>query len=144
MKNENDKIQAFLRKKLQGEHISSLAYLVLNVQSSLQSLESEPKLKAFCTDLVGFGRELFDMLNEMIVGGIMNHDYLQGVFIHELGLHVKCWPLHITPTCLSLLARVLVCRLQQQGLKKRKGEEEKVGVAQQTVDDPLAVGIWKG
>ena len=141
VKNDNEKIQAFLKKKLQGEHISSLAYLVLNLQSSLQSLESETKLKSFSTDLVGFGRELFDMLNAMILSGVMNHDYLQGVFIHELGLNVKCWPLHITPTCLSLLARVLVCRLQQQSSRKQNGKE---GVAQQPMDDPLAVGIWKG
>lgn len=147
VKNESSKMQAFLKKKLQAEHISSLAGLVQNIHSTLQSLEDEPKLKAFCAELVSFGRDLFDMLNEMIMSGVMNHEYLQGVFIHELGLSMKCWPLHITPTCLSLLARVLVCRLQQQSLKKQekeRDEKEKKGAAQPSLDDPLAVGIWKG
>ena len=131
-------MQTFLRKKLQAEHISSLAWLVQNVHSSLQSLEGDPKLKTFSTDLVGFGRDLYDMLNEMIMNGVINHEYLQGVFVHELGLNTKCWPLHIAPTSLSLLARVLICRLQQHSLKKQGDEKE------QAVDDPLAVGIWKG
>ena len=150
VKNENPSIQAFLRKKLQAEHISSFAWLVQNIHSSLQSLEGESKAKAFSTELVIFGRDLFDMLNEMIMSGVMNHEYLQGVFVHELGLNTKCWPLHITPTCLSLLARVLVCRLQQQSLKKQENEREEkekegeVATQQQSLDDPLAVGIWKG
>ena len=148
VKNENVNIQAFLKKKLQVEHISSFAWLVQNIHSSLQSFENEPKLKGFCTDLVTFGRDLFDMLNDMIMSGVMNHEYLQGVFIHELGLNTKCWPLHITPTCLSLLARVLVCRLQQQSVKKQereKEEREREGASlQPSLDDPLAVGIWKG
>ena len=142
MKNESSNMQAFLKKKLQAEHISGLAWLVQNIHSSLQSLESETKLKAFCTDLVSFGRDLLDMLNDMIMSGVMNHEYLQGVFIHELGLNTKCWPLHITPTCLSLLAHVLVCRLQQQSVKKQEREKEER--EQQSLDDPLAVGIWKG
>ena len=143
VKNENSKMQAFLKKKIQAEHISGLAWLVHNIHSSLQSFESETKLKAFCTDLVSFGRDLLDMLNDMIMSGVMNHEYLQGVFIHELGLNTKCWPLHITPTCLSLLARVLVCRLQQQSVKKQEKEKEEKE-QQQPQDDPLAVGIWKG
>ena len=143
VKNENSKMQAFLKKKIQAEHISGLAWLVQNIHSSLQSFESETKLKAFCTDVVSFGRDLLDMLNDMIMSGVMNHEYLQGVFIHELGLNTKCWPLHITPTCLSLLARVLVCRLQQQSVKKQEKEKEEKE-QQQPQDDPLAVGIWKG
>ena len=142
VKNENLNMQAFLKKKLQAEHISGLAWLVQNIHSSLQSFENEPKLKAFCTELVSFGRDLLDMLNDMIMSGVMNHEYLQGVFIHELGLNTKCWPLHITPTCLSLLARVLVCRLQQQSVKKQQKKKEEG--EQQMLDDPLAVGIWKG
>lgn len=153
VKNNNSNIQAFLKKKIQAEHVSSFAWLVQNIHSSLQNLESAPniesdmKLQVFCTELIGFSRILFDMLNEMIMSGVMNHEYLQGVFIHELGLNTKCWPLHITPTCLSLLGRVLVCRLQQQSLKKKeedKDERERATAQQQSLDDPLAVGIWKG
>lgn len=142
VRNENRSMQKYLREKLQPEHISCLAWLVQNVESTLSmgdSKSDEVKSKIVSNlgeeDLRVFASELMEMMHEMIMNGAINHDVLQGILLHELGLNTRCWPLHVTPTSLSLLGRVLVCRLQQHQSEDKK---------QRSDDDPLAVNIWKG
>lgn len=97
----------------------------------------------FITELSSVGMELMEMLQEMIVSGVIGQQYLQGVLLNELGLSAKCWPLKIPPASLSLLGRVLVCRLGEgQGGTMTAPAEGKNG--DKNGDDPLAVNIWKG
>ena len=134
-----------LGKKLLPEHVSCLAWLVLNVDSTQQSIVKEPKSKLATSlgdSLVLFGTSLMTVIQEMIMSGAINHDYLQGVLLHELGLHTKCWPLSISPMTLSLLGQVLVCRLQKQAAER--GTEDGQDKLPAQNDDSLAVSIWKG
>lgn len=142
VRSDDRNMQEYVHKKLQPEHISCLAWLIHNVESTLskgESKSSEVKSKVVSNlgeeDLRSFASELMEMVHEMIMTGAINHGLLQGVLLHELGLNTRCWPLHVTPMSLSLLGRVLVCRLQRH----QSGEER-----QRSDDDPLAVNIWKG
>lgn len=126
-------VRAFMAKKLQHEHISVLASLLLNTDCS--SAQGDSKLKAV-SELEQFGAftgMLTDMVHEMVIGGMIGQDRLQGVLLHELGLNHKCWPLNLSPSILSLLARVLICRLQYQSTHPT-----------QSCDDTLTLSIWKG
>lgn len=142
VRSEHRNMQEYVHKKLQPEHLSCLAWLIHNIESTLSKGESksgEVKSKIVSNlgeeDLRSFASELMEMVHEMIMSGAINHGLLQGVLLHELGLNTRCWPLHVTPMSLSLLGRVLVCRLQRH----QSGEER-----QRSDDDPLAVNIWKG
>ena len=124
-------VQKLVREKVQAEHVSCLAWMVQNLDTLISMFDSNSKPEYnFSSELVEVGSDLMEMLQEMIVGGVINQQYLQGVLLNELGLSAKCWPLHIPPASLALLGHVLVCRLGEgQG---RNG------------DDCLAVNIWKG
>ena len=142
VRNENRTMQKYLHEKLQPEHVSCLAWLIQNVESTLskEELKSDGVKSKIVSnlgeeDLQCFASELMEMTHEMIMNGAIDHDVLQGILLHELGLNTRCWPLHVTPTSLSLLGRVLVCRLQQHQSDDKK---------QRSDDDPLAVNIWKG
>ena len=124
-------LRKFVQDNLCAEHISCLAWLVQNVDVLISMLDSSSKVESsFVLELAGFGSDLMDMLQAMIVSGVIGQQYLQGILLNELGMSAKCWPLKITHSSLSLLGRVLVCRLGEEG---GKGE-----------DDRLAVNIWKG
>lgn len=134
--NKDATIQNFIRERLQAEHISCLAWLVQNVDALISMLNASSKVEpSLNSELAGFGSDLMEMLQEMIVGGLIGQQYLQGVLLNELGLSTKCWPLHIPPASLSLLGRVLVCRL---------GEGQGNGNGAKNGDDRLIVNIWKG
>lgn len=79
-----------------------------------------------------------EMVQEMIVSGIINRQYLHSVLLNELGLNAKCWPLQVTPAALSLLGRVLVCRFGE-GYGNGGGDG-----GSKSEDDHLTVNIWKG
>ena len=132
--NRDPALQKFVRDSLQAEHVSCLAWLVQNVDALISMLDSSTKVEAgFVSELTGLGSDLIEMLQEMIVSNVIGQQYLQGVLLNELGLSAKCWPLHIPHASLSLLGRVLVCRL---------GEGQEGGA--RSVDDRLTVNIWKG
>ena len=125
-------VRAFMTKRLQHEHISVLASLFLNTDCSAQA---DGKLKAVLEleDFGVFTGMLTEMIHEMVIEGMIGQDRLQGVLLHELGLNHKCWPLNLSSSVLSLLARVLICRLQYHGTHLT-----------QSSDDTLALSIWKG
>ena len=148
-------LQKLFQDKLRPELISQLAWLILNIGSITASSSPSSSSTASATattgvrekregkkakatsglrdELAAVGAELMEMVHEMILND-SSHHMLHGVLLHELGLSIKCWSLQIPSASLSVLGRVLVCRLQRQG---------QVGVAT-TGDDQLTVNIWKG
>lgn len=126
-------LQKYVRDSLQAEHVSCLAWLVQNVDMLISMLDSGSKVEVgFASELASLGSDLMEMVQEMIVSDLIGQQYLQGILLNELGMSAKCWPLHIPHASLSLLGRVLVCRIGegQEGVKNG--------------DDRLAVNIWKG
>ena len=78
VKNANSSFQKYVQKKITVEHISSLALLVQNLDTVMSTVGSNSKLDAsFCSDLSGFGFNLMELLQEMIVNGIINRQCLQ-------------------------------------------------------------------
>lgn len=138
VRNKDPGIQKYLREKIHTEHISCLAWLVQNLDALIVMVDSSSKKEAnFNVELVGLGADVMEMLQEMVMNGIVGHQYLQGVLLNELGLNAKCWPLKVSSAALSLLGRVLVCRLEE-GVGMGNGGGRNGG------DDPLTVNIWKG
>ena len=142
-------VRKMLQDKMKTEFVSQLAWLVLNVGSNGDSSPSptpsgrtkrgakKARLSATGTstvkqDFSSLGLTLMEMVHEMIVDDATRH-LLHDVLLHELGLTAKCWSLSIPPTSLSVLARVLVCRLYMQNQDNSSSE-----------DDPLALAIWRG
>lgn len=119
-----------MTKKLQHEHVSVLASLFMNTTDPSAQGDSS---KTRAVELGAFASMLTDTIHEMVIGGMIGHDRLQGVLLHELGLNPKCWPLNVSPSVLSLLARVLICRLQYNSTHNP-----------QSPDDTLTLSIWKG
>ena len=141
-----------LQDKLKNEHVVQLAWLIQNVGSVRNHAPNHtptggpkhrepkkvrrvtPEVPAAKQNLLELGTELMDMVHEMIMSDSSRH-LLHDVLLHELGLTAKCWSLAIPPASLSVLGRVLVCRLYWQN------QEESAEGAE---DDPLLVGIWRG
>lgn len=146
---EHSGTQKLLQDKLRPEIISQLAWLILNIGSSsgqvtgTMSLRTREKREAkkgksnvlsLKQELSTLGLELMEMVHEMILND-SSHHMLHDVLLHELGLTTKCWSLAIPLASLSVLGRVLVCRLQRQS----QGQEEA-----RTGDDQLTINIWRG
>ena len=155
VQSEHVGLQKLFQNKLRPELISQLAWLVQNI-GSISSISSSSSLgasaatpsgttrekregkngKASLTlrnDLARVGSEVLEMVHDMILMD-SSHHMLHGVLLHEMGLSIKCWSLQIPPTSLSILGRILVCRLQRSG---HLGMET-------SADDQLTVNIWKG
>ena len=142
--------RTILQDKLKPEHVSQLAWLIQNVGSTTSHTPrhahmggakretGKGRLVAGAStakqDLSKLGLELMEMVHEMIMSDSSRH-LLHDVLLHELGLSAKCWSLSVPPSSLSVLGRVLVCRLYWQS------QEESAEGAE---DDPLSVGIWRG
>ena len=154
VQSEHAGLQKLFQDKLRPELISQLAWLVQNVGSIPSS--SPPSLGASAAtpssaarekregkngkassalrdELVGVGSELLEMVHDIILMD-SSHHMLHGVLLHEMGLSIKCWSLQIPLTSLSILGRILVCRLQRPGQL----------AVETSGDDQLAVNIWKG
>ena len=154
-----------LHDKLKPEVVSQLAWLILNVGScgreasdgggggsaaasgggrpGLSAREKRETKKArrlgepgVKRELASLGTEVMEMVHEMILGDSTHH-LLHDVLLHELGLTAKCWSLSIPHASLSVLGRVLVCRLHRQNQAEGEG-------ATTSSDDPLALSIWNG
>lgn len=126
-------VRTFVTKKLQHEHVSVLASLFMNTTDpSAKDGGGDPMPKG--VELGAFASVLTEAIHEMVIGGMIGQDRLQGVLLHELGLNPKCWPLDLSPAVLSLLARVLICRLQYHSTHHQP----------QSPDDTLTLSIWKG
>ena len=126
-------VHRLLCDKLQPEHISALSYLIQNTDS--KTLADSGRQVLLEADQFGsFAADLSEMVHKMIMEDVIGRERLQGVLLHELGLSTRCWPLQVSPTVLSLLARVLVCRLQYQSVQAPESE----------CDDSLILLIWKG
>ncbi len=142
-KSENGKLQEFLRESIRVEHVSGLAWLVQIVELSLigsvdntgdenaHVKSSKAAAASFADEIQSFARDLFGVVHEMVMSGAID-EQLHGVFLRELGLVAICWPLRVSLSLLSLLGRILICRLQRRAMEDVQG------------DDPLAVNIWKG
>ena len=85
-------------------------------------------------EVVSLGVEVMEMVHEMILSDCTHH-ILHDVLLHELGLTAKCWSLAIPHASLSVLGRVLVCRLHRQNQAEGGGS---------STEDPLALSIWNG
>ena len=134
---DNGNVQRFLDENLNVEHVSGLAWLIQNIEITQKGSEGDGTLKAKAAvnlgeELQSFASDLMEMAHEMIMNRSIPNKDLHSIFLRELGLVSKCWPLQILPNTLSLLGRILICRLQQQSME---GGQE---------DDHLALGIWKG
>ena len=145
----HDGVRKILQDKMKPEFMSQLAWLVLNVGSTGDSAPSsapagrtkrgvkKPRLlttgaSTVKRDLSKLGVTLMETVHEMIADDTSRH-LLHDVLLHELGLTAKCWSLSIPPTSLSVLARVLVCRIYLHPQDSSPAE-----------DDPLALAIWRG
>ena len=151
VQSEHSGIQKLLQDKLRPELISQLAWLILNVGSTsntaapVTAREKREAKKAKTAvlglkhELSSVGTDLMEMVHEMILND-SSHHMLHDVLLHELGLSAKCWSLAIPASSLSVLGRVLVCRLQRQS-QTRGGAGE---ASSSSSDDQLTVSIWKG
>ena len=93
---EDRSVQKFLREKLQAEHVSSLAWLVQTVESTLDTGTVKSKVVSnLGGDLTTFASELMEMSHELIMSGTLSHEIFHGVLLHELGLNARCWPLQV-------------------------------------------------
>ena len=107
--NQHKSVTEFVLQKIHAEHISCFAWLLRTATDThFQSI-------------------LLEMLHSLITRGLINEGH-QGLLLRELELNARCWPLRVSPACLSVLGRVLVYR---GGLEYASG-------------DPLAINIWKG
>ena len=120
-------LQKFLTSQFKPCHASVLSWLFLNVHSLSNDSKNSHKFVRLChfSDL---SQAVTDLLHEMVVSGIVSAEY-HGSLLRDIGLHPACWPLNVPTPTLSLLARVLICRLQ---------------VSTDSKDDPLTLGIWNG
>ena len=155
VQNEHAGTQKLYQDKLRPEIVSQLAWLLLNVGSTSSTSVTPPSGRGLSLrdkreakrarmaasslkqDLANVGVDLMEMIHEMILNDVSHH-MMHDVFLHELGLTAKCWSLAIPPASLSVLGRVLVCRLQRRNQELADGEDRP------TSDDPLTVSIWKG
>lgn len=123
----HQRLHEYLTSSVSTDHLSVVAWLFVTGHGLVSN-------RARSTDLARLGsiEELVsgvtELLHEMVVGGLVSHDH-HGMLLRELGLHTGCWPLFISQQLLSLLARLLLCRLHAQASPQ---------------DDPLALNIWKG
>ena len=125
VQNQCKSLQNSLIKSVGPEHIAVLTWLFVNVQNlSLETPAKLVKLGSFDE----FTATVMEFTHEMILSGLVTSDH-HGILLRDLGLHPGCWPLSIISLTLSLLARVLIYRLQTRP---------------ENQDDPLAVNIWKG
>ena len=121
-----EKIQTFLRDRLTPDHISALASIFVNVHTVLQSSDKADRF-AKVAGFEAFSVAITNFMHELVVEGFVSPDH-HGMLLRDMGLHQGCWSLSVMPKVLSLLARVLICRLQ------RRDDQ----------DDPLSLNIWKG
>ena len=130
VQNSFDELQTFLLTQFKPGHISILSWLFLNVHSLSEDAKNSDKFhkndKMF--HLKEMQKLITDLLHEMVVNSIVTPEY-HGSLLRDIGLHPGCWPLTVQMTTLSLLARVLICRLQ---------------ICTDTKDDPLTLSIWNG
>ena len=124
--NSVERIRTYLRGKLTPDHISALASMFLNVHTIVQSSDRTDKFsKVTCFEK--FVTTVTELLHQLVVEGYVKAEH-HGMMLRDMGLHQGCWSLSIIPKVLSLLARVLICRLQVMGDQ----------------EDPLSLSIWKG
>ena len=148
---QHNGVRKMLQDKMKSEFVSQLAWLVMNVGATGDSARNPTPVgrtkrgakkarlstatsttSSVKQNLSKLGLTLMEAVHEMIVNDPGRH-LLHDVLLHELGLTAKCWSLSIPPTSLSVLARVLVCRLYLQPQEEAPSE-----------DDPLALAIWRG
>lgn len=124
--NGDQKVCSYVYENLTADHISALASMFVNVHSILQSgNRSHEFSKMACFE--NFVMSVTELVHELVVKGFVKLDH-HGMMLREMGLHQGCWSLAVIPKVLSLLARVLIYRLQ----------------VLEDQDDPLSVSIWKG
>ena len=118
-------LQKFLISQMKVEHVSTVSWLFSNIHTISNGSNKSGELVKLVhfTDLLS---TITDLVHEMILSGIITHEH-HWELLRDLGLHHGCWPLHVLPATLSLLARVLICRLKTLG-----------------GDDQLMYNIWKG
>ena len=154
VQNKQTATQKLLQDKLRPEIVAQLAWLLLNVGSidaaaapvggglSLRERRETKKARLASSslkqNLASLGVDILKMVHQMILNDAGQH-MLHDILLHELGLSAKCWSLAIPAASLSVLACVLVCRLQRQNQEPADGAGSKP-----TGDDQLAVSIWKG
>lgn len=127
VQNQCKSLQNTLINSVGPEHVAVLTWLFVNVQNL--SLESEKPAKLVkLGSFDEFTATVMELTHEMILSGLITSDH-HGILLRDLGLHHGCWPLTIISSSLSLLARVLIYRLQTRP---------------ENQDDPLAMSIWKG
>lgn len=158
VQNKHTATQKLLQDKLRPEIVSQVAWLLLNVGStdtgsvaagtplggglSLREKREAKKARLASSSLrqtlSNLGVDLLKMVHQMVLNDSSQH-LLHDVLLHELGLSAKCWSLAIPAPSLSVLACVLVCRLQKQNQEPVEGADSKP-----TSDDQLTVSIWRG
>ena len=76
---KNANLNKYVREKLNAEHVSSLALLVQNLDALMSNMGgASTKLgNPFCALLASISCELMELLQEMIVTGIISRRYLQ-------------------------------------------------------------------
>ena len=100
--------------------------MFLNVHTIVQSNDRTDKFsKVTCFEK--FVTTVTELLHQLVVEGYVKAEH-HGMMLRDMGLHQGCWSLSVIPKVLSLLARVLICRLQVMGDQ----------------EDPLSLSIWKG
>lgn len=127
IQNTCTEIQKQLSSQFKLGHISISAWLFLNVHS----LSEDNKNSTDFVTLPHFkdlAKVVTELLHEVVVSGVVTPEY-HGFLLQDIGLHPACWPLDVQTATLSLLARVLICRLQLTNDNK---------------DDPLTLNIWNG
>ena len=127
VQNSFEELQIFLSTQFKQGHFSTLSWLFLNVHSLSEDSEKSGKIvKLGC--FKEMTRVVTDLLHEMVVSSLVTPEY-HGALLRDIGLHPACWPLSVLPAILSLLARILICRLQ---------------TCFDTKEDPLSLSIWNG
>ncbi len=90
---KNPNLNKYVRDKINVEHVSSVALLVQNMDAVMSKVGvAGSKLgNPFCTLLTNFSGELMELLQEMIVTGIINRQYLQvgGVKVVNLSVYSR-------------------------------------------------------
>lgn len=120
VQNPCENLQNVLVRSIGAEHIASITWLFLNVQNLAQEVEGPPQPVSF----IEFTIIVQDLIYDLVMSKTLSSDH-HGPLLRDLGLHPGCWPLSMAPSTLSLLACVLVLRMDSE-------------------DDPLTLNIWKG
>ena len=76
---KNPSLNKYIRDKLSPDHVSSLALLVQNLDAIMSTVgqTSSSLGGTFCSMLSSFSSQLMELLQEMIVSGLISKQYLQ-------------------------------------------------------------------